>query len=266
VNSSASVRKSNFFSEKLKGIGLRKAEVESRSDEAKAIGFRESESSRFIGRVEKGLEMQEALDDDGSLAAELEALKVRERELATQISAAEVDRRKKRALERVASFAGKLLPSLDAERPNDPIELSTTDLTLRVKGAEREDILWEIGSGANWLSYHVAISLGLQEFFIESRHNPVPSFLVYDQPSQVYFPRKLARPTTEEVDPRIADEDIEAVQKVFQTFAQVATALKSKLQILVLDHAGIDVWGQIPGVRLVEEWRDGRKLVPLEWL
>src|SRR5205814_1393556 len=149
------------YSEKLRGIGLRRTEVESRSEEARTIGFRETEASRFIGRVEKGLEMQEALDDDGTLARELEALRDRERELAVLISAGEVERRKKRALERIASFAAKLLPFLDAERPNDPLELSITDLTLRVKGVEREDFLWEIGNGANWLSYHVAVSLGL---------------------------------------------------------------------------------------------------------
>jgi hypothetical protein len=106
----------------------------------------------------------------------------------------------------------------------------------------------------------------LQHFFIESAQNPVPSFLVYDQPSQVYFPRKLARPTTPDDDPAIEDEDIEAVQKVFRTFTQVTTALKQRLQILVLDHAGTNVWGDIPGVHRVEEWRDGRKLIPPEWL
>ena len=255
-----------LYSEKLRGIGLRRTEVESRSEEARAIGFRETEASRFIGRVEKGLEMQEALDDDGTLARELEVLRDRERELALLISAGEVERRKKRALERIASFAAKLLPFLDAERPNDPLELSITDLTLRVKGVDREDFLWEIGSGANWLSYHVAVSLGLQQFFIESTRNPVPSFLVYDQPSQVYFPRKLARPEATDDDPAIEDEDIEAVQKVFRTLAQVTTALKQKLQVLVLDHAGGNVWGTIPGTHLVEEWRDGRKLVPQDWL
>ncbi|MGA7498539.1 MAG: DUF3732 domain-containing protein [Isosphaeraceae bacterium] len=65
---------------------------------------------------------------------------------------------------------------------------------------------------------------------------------------------------------KAAKERIEAVQKVFRTFAQVTTALKQKLQVLVLDHAGVNVWGTIPGTHLVEEWRDGRKLVPQDWL
>jgi len=39
-----------------------------------------------------------------------------------------------------------------------------------------------------------------------------------------------------------------------------------RLQVLVLDHAGPDVWSGLQGVHLVEEWRGGKKLVPTEWL
>ena len=39
--------------DKLKGINLRKSEVESRSEEARASGLRSSEISRFLGRIEK---------------------------------------------------------------------------------------------------------------------------------------------------------------------------------------------------------------------
>jgi hypothetical protein len=251
--------------EKLRGVSLRKSEVESRSEEVKQIGFREAEASRFLGRVEKSLELQQALQDDGTLASELASLRSRERELADTVATGTIENKKRRALEKVALFAGRLLPDLDAERPLDPIELSITDLTITVKGAEREDYLWEIGSGANWLSYHVAVSLGLQQFFIDSNHSPIPSFLVYDQPSQVYFPRKLAR-STPSSEPVIQDEDIEAVRMVFKTVANAAAATKDKLQVLVLDHAGSDVWGEVPGIHLVEEWREGRKLVPTDWL
>src|SRR5690606_29507957 len=107
----------------------------------------------------------------------------------------------------------------------------------RVTGPSgRPDFLWEIGSGANWLSYHVASILGLQELFLSQKGNPVPSLLVLDQPSQVYFPRKLAGARTQATpDPALADEDVAAVQKVFVTLAAATKATK-RLQILVLDH------------------------------
>jgi hypothetical protein len=86
-------------------------------------------------------------------------------------------------------MAATIIPLLDAEWPNAPIEILPDDLTIRVIHADRSDYLWEIGSGANWLAYHVAVTLALQRFFLEQPQHPVPGLLIYDQPSQVYFPR-----------------------------------------------------------------------------
>jgi len=197
----------------------------------------------------------------------MEELKQRQRELAKTAQKPGIESRKKRALERVSQFAGRLLPDLDSERPDDPIELSITDLTIRIKGTAREDYLFEVGSGANWLAYHVSVSLALQQLFLADQPNPVPGFLVYDQPSQVYFPRRLAGVRrNDEDDPRLQDEDITAVQKVFQVIAKVVAASDDKLQVIILDHAGADVWGAIPKVTVVEEWRDGKTLIPMDWL
>ncbi len=253
--------------ERLRGIAIRKAEVESRSEAVRTASYREQEISRFSGRIERALEMQKALGQDGVLAAEVDELKKRAQALEKLISRAGLAARQKRALDKVAMFAGRILPDLDTERPDDPIELSITDLSVKVKGTSREDYLWEIGSGANWLSYHVAVSLALQQFFIDSPPSPVPGFLVYDQPSQVYFPRRLARPEkAEEHEPEWQDEDVDAVRKVIAVLMKAVTGSKGRLQVLVLDHAGPDVWSGLQGVHLVEVWRGGKKLVPTEWL
>ncbi len=254
--------------DKLQGIALRKTEASTRSEQVKQARFKQSQISRFLGRIEKGLEMHLAARQSGALAEEVEELRRREAQLSKIISKEGLHGRRKRALDKVSLLAGRLLPGLDAERPNDPLELSLTDLTIKVKGEHREDYLWEIGSGANWLSYHVAVSLALQQFFLESAPSPVPSLLVFDQPSQVYFPRRLAAAKSgdAELDPALRDEDIEAVRKVFATIASVVLQTSGALQTLVLDHAGPDVWGDIAGVHLVEEWRLGNKLIPDEWL
>lgn len=258
----------SLCTERMKGIALRKREVVARSQAGREAQFRQSEISRFIGRIERGLEMQRALGIDSELADEVSDLKRREQQLARSISREGLAERRKRALEKIAMFSGRLLPGLDAERPNDPIELSLTDLTIKVKGPTRDDFLWEIGSGANWLSYHVALSLALQQFFMQNSPSPVPSFLVYDQPSQVYFPRRLAgrRSVESDEEPMLEDEDIEAVRKVIATIAKVVLTPPLGLQTLILDHAGPEIWEGIEGVHFVEEWRQGRKLVPTEWI
>jgi Protein of unknown function (DUF3732) len=257
----------NLAVERLKGVAARRAEVERRSTTAREASYRAKEVSRFLGKLDRAVEMQQVLGADGNLQDEIDALRRRHKQLSDTVSRAGIEARRRRALERVAGFAGRILPQLDAERPNDPIELSITDLTIKVKGRSREDYLWEIGSGANWLAYHLALSLSLQQFFLEDRPSPVPGILVYDQPSQVYFPRRLAGGrSSEEDDPQLQDEDIEAVKKVFIMLVSAVASANGQLQVIVLDHASESVWGDVAGIHHVEEWRGGKKLVPNEWI
>ena len=56
-----------------------------------------------------------------------------------------------------------------------------------------------------------------------------------------------------------------ALQKAFHALSDSLTRAKRKLQIIVLDHAAETVWGKIAGVNPVEDWRNGKKLVPQDW-
>ena len=254
-------------SEKLRGIRIRITALEQRSEEAKQRQYDSLKVSRFIGNLEQSLLTYAQLGADSELDAEVTELRQEVARLESEIAQGEIKAKTKRALQMVSLNAEKLMPSLDSERPNDPITLSIDDLTIKVEGIDREDYLWEIGSGSNWLSYHIAVTLGLHQFFMNLKVSPVPGFIVYDQPSQVYFPKRLAaREGEEELDPALKDEDIDAVQKVFSTLSAVAGRSKGALQIIVLDHAAENVWGGLEYVHLVEEWREGRKLVPLNWM
>jgi hypothetical protein len=186
--------------------------------------------------------------------------------LEAEVSAGRVKAREGSSLNTVAANAARILPLLDVERPEAAISLSTTDLTIKVHGVGRDDYLWELGSGSNWLSYHVATTLALQQFFLALRHSPVPSVLFYDQPSQVYFPTRVAGPASAENDPGFTDEDVQATAKTYSAVDSVVGGAKDRLQVIVLDHAGSAVWGNLPHVHLVEEWRGkGGKLIPEEW-
>jgi hypothetical protein len=147
------------------------------------------------------------------------------------------------------------------QRPNDPVLLQINDLTIKVIGNNREDYLWEIGSGSNHLSYHIAVTLGLHQFFLQLEQSPIPSFIIYDQPSQAYFPQQLK----EEQDFDLRDEDLQAVRKIFSTIASVIQSADGKLQVIVFEHAGSEAWGNIPEVVLVADWHKGEKLIPEEW-
>jgi hypothetical protein len=64
--------------------------------------------------------------------------------------------------------------------------------------------------------------------FLSLPANPVPGFLVYDQPSQVYFPRRLVerRDSRTAQEPAYCDEDVIAVHEAFAVLAEVAAEAK----------------------------------------
>ncbi|MCL6606133.1 MAG: DUF3732 domain-containing protein [Paenibacillus sp.] len=252
--------------EKLNAIRIRRKSLEQKSSQVRIRQYEVLKISRFIGNIETALNTYDQIGRDSDLINEIDSLKERVSVLSQNVSESQIEGRKKRALEIVSSNASRLLPKLDVERPDDPIYLSEHNLSIYVKGLDREDYLWEIGSGSNWLSYHVAMTLGLQQFFLNLTDNPIPSFVVFDQPSQVYFPKRLAASGSEPEDLEFKDEDVEAVRKVFEVFSYVVNKCGGKLQIIVLDHAPETVWGGIEDIHLVDEWRNGKKLIPTEWL
>jgi hypothetical protein len=255
------------YTDQLQAVRLRRRRLEERSKSVGENAWKRSSVDRFLGRAEQALSMFEFPVVDDDIKDNVEKLRIRFAELRAELSEAGIKKRIQVALSRISTFMSRVLPFLDAERPNDPVELNIDDLTIRVTGSTgRSDYLWEIGSGANWLSYHVASTLALQELFREQSANPVPGILVYDQPSQVYFPQTLARKPVAGDDPQLKDEDVTAVRKVFEVFGEAVNKAQGGLQVIVLDHAGHDVWSGVQDIHLVEEWRNGHALVPSEWL
>lgn len=257
----------NATTERLRSVQIRKRALSGRSKEASERQFAAKKAERFVGNLEAALDLHRRLGSDSGLTEEVAKLRELVRTLEAELREQDIETRKRRALDAVNIRAGRLLPFLDVENADDPISLEINDLTIKVRGTDRDDYLSEIGSGSNWLSYHLAMLLALHQFYLAQPHSPVPGFLVVDQPSQVYFPKNLVpRLDEEEQDLRLRDEDIDAVRKVFETLGKVVLKAQGKLQVIVLDHAGRDVWGEIPGVVGLKEWRDGIKLVPMKWL
>jgi Protein of unknown function (DUF3732) len=240
--------------------------LEGQSDEARKVTTRGEEIARFQGRLQEALRLYDAADTSSELNQEISTLRAEVDRLAKLVSEHEIGRKLENALNTIQDISGRLIPQLDGEWPDAPIRLVIQDLTVRVIRDTRDDFLWEIGSGANWLAYHIALSLALQGYFLRLPQHPVPALLVYDQPSQVYFPaRRAGRSTADELDPTWENEDVIAVRKVFTLFNDIVKKTAGRLQIIVLDHADEEVWGGLENVHPVEEWR-GKGLVPRAWL
>lgn len=238
--------------------------LEQKSEEVKGVLFQQDRVERFIGGLQQALVSLDRTQEGSELVYELDRLRDRVDELRKVYSEREVERKTFNALQIIQNMASNILPLLDAEWPEAPIQLLLDDLTIKVVHPDRSDYLWEIGSGANWLAYHIAVTLALHRFFLVG-HHPVPGLIVYDQPSQVYFPRGFAD-DADSATGRGRDKDIAAVRSVFEAIGKEVVRSAGRLQVIILDHAAADVWGGITSVSLTEEWRDDVKLVPISWL
>jgi Protein of unknown function (DUF3732) len=252
------------LAERLAGVRRQKRTLTQGSTEAQQRQFGSLSAAHFLGQLSQALSLYDEVTDDGELAAEIVALKERAQLLSGRIDLDRVERLKETALDHISGHIARFMPSLDNDHPNDPARLMINDLTIRISETDGDSFLWNVGSGSNWLSYHLSTMLALQTFFLSQRRSPVPGLLVFDQPSQAYFPEKLLRGVVQEA-PRWTDEDSRAVRKAFELFGRVVGDLKGELQIIVLDHAPEPVWGHLPNVSLAENWRTGRKLVPDDW-
>ena len=238
--------------------------LERRSAEVRAATYRSDRIERFLGRLEQVIQLYESTGENAELPGEIDGMRNLLAEQRRIYSEAHVRQKQAAALKIVENYSASIIPSLDAEWPNAPVEISVDDLTIKVVHLDRSDYLWEIGSGANWLAYHVAVMLALQRFFLSDVGHSVPGLLVFDQPSQVYFPSGFEGDHVSDR-ARSRDEDINAIRAVFEVLGAEVMRAGGRLQVIVLDHAGPDVWGEIEGVTRIQDWRGDDKLVPVEW-
>ncbi|WP_095113011.1 DUF3732 domain-containing protein [Pseudomonas sp. Irchel 3H7] len=157
--------------------------------------------------------------------------------------------------------------------PGSQIYLDRKELTLRFESEDKRDYLWEIGSGANWMGYHIATFLGIHEYLSKEENRKLPpfSFIVIDQPSQVYFPSNTSgvNALDENFDAinQARPADVIATRRIFEVLAEGLKRAGHFVQIIVLEHAGPDIWGDIDDTVSVEAWeRKGDGLIPAHWI
>lgn len=92
--------------------------------------------------------------------------------------------------------------------------------------------LSDMGSGANWLAFHLSASIGMLQLFSSFKSAVVPAFVFLDQPSQVYFPDTYNKDNI----------DRKNVENIYRAIIRELHAIKanseSEAQVIVLDHAG----------------------------
>jgi len=222
----------------------------------------------FLGHLKASKERFESLDDGGEYQKEIASLEKEYSSLSKLVDYKGVQRRVDIATAKISQGILNHLKTLDVESKYRKIapKFSVKDLNISVlSNDDNWHFLAEVGSASNWISFHLALMCSLQEYFLEQNTSCVPSFVIFDQPSQVYFPKIKRDDENIENDPQYEDEDVVAVKSMFKTLAKSVLDNEGAWQCIILDHAESSIYGDIEGVYEVEEWRDGKKLIPEEW-
>ena len=224
----------------------------------------------FVGRVQQALENVSASSNVDELRRQMQQLTGRITRLRRELDPKAQGDRIRAALDKVSAGTAGYAGLLQLEHATENVKLNLRELTLQFSPLSgRTDFLWEVGSGQNWVGYHVAGMLALHEHFLSMNENPVANFLVIDQPSQVYFPE--AWPSLEQAPetPGKHDRspDIEGVHRIFSALSRFLDTVSLQFQIIVTEHAGSITWRGIPHVHLVGNWREGHDefLIPATW-
>jgi hypothetical protein len=216
------------------------------------------DKARVIGRIAALLDGVRPSESEADLTPMIETAKRKVETLEAAVNADDIAQRLDTYLNLISKQMSTFAESLDLEHSGSELRLDIKKLTVVADTLDGPIPLSRMGSGENWVGYHVLTYLALHWWF-RKRNRPVPATLIFDQPSQAHYPAE--RDQEGSLDP-LDDKDRHAVQALFELMYRACQEIEG-LQLIVLDHAHLaDDWFE---ASIVEEWRRNRFLVPPAW-
>lgn len=228
----------------------------------------------LIGRLQALLINYAENNNEDELGKEIVELRKRIQELDNYFLGKEKLNKSNEVFKEISDLISFYASKFELEKPGT-ISLDAKDLTLSFMNKGRKEYLWEVGSGSNWMGYHISTFLGLHQYFSKEEldKNPVLSFLVIDQPSQVYFPTAVSGINQLDDYDDIENlkaargDDILATRRIFEMLNLGLKKSSYQYQIIVLEHADQSIWGDVDGTYEVANWKNKDEgLIPQSWL
>ena len=169
---------------------------------------------------------------------EIEDVKEKIKRLEEKIKGYDVEKKMLKAESFLSENMNRLSLTLDFEEEYRPIDLKfgltdgSFDISLHQAGNGNVR-LYEMGSGANWVSCHIALFLSFLHYFASQENSPMPLIMFFDQPSQVYFPQEKDKND-------VNQPDLLAVNNMYKTIFDEINLIGWETgvlpQIIIVDH------------------------------
>lgn len=215
---------------------------------------------KTIGKISLFLESFKAVEEDKTLKTKIDLLQIEIAALEKVVGSDEKEERLNSILNQINNQMTNWSKNLDLEHQDAPIRFDIKKLTIFADTPTKSIPLNQMGSGANWVAYHLLIHFALHKHFVKA-DRPVPRFLILDQPSQAYYPPDKDK----ELKGKLATSTDETAVKQMYDFIFLATKeLAPHFQVIITDHAKLN-YPEFADC-ITEEWRNGKKLIPGEWI
>lgn len=250
--------------EKIRSVWRQIKTIEEKFISSKSLVSKREKVNYAKARIALYVEMSssgifETVDGD------IKELKEKIEKLEEKIKGFDVDKKMSKAESFLSNNMNRLSLTLDFEEEYKPIDLNfgLTDGSFDIyqHQASNDNIyLYEMGSGANWVSCHIALFLSFLHYFAAQENSPMPLVMFFDQPSQVYFPQDADKSD-------ITQADLMAVNKMYKTIFDEINYIGKDTgilpQIIIVDHVDGD------NLECKEEfndyircnWRNGKALI-----
>ena len=213
----------------------------------------------YLGKLADFLEIVQPDEDSEDAVEEIDELRLLIESVRQRLNSDETVSRMETFLNFISQRMTEYSEELELEHSGSALRLDMKRLTVVADTEDGPIPLNRMGSGENWVSYHVLAHLALHWWF-RRRRRPVPGFLILDQPTQAYYPPDRIEGGLDQIE---KDADRRAVQALFRLMHQACEGILEPFQLIVLDHAHLDDdWFE---ECIVEEWRGENALVPLAW-
>lgn len=228
------------------------------------MGARNNARARVVGRISLFLETLVPDEEISKLESEHFRLEQKVKDLEERIGTDDSNERLRSILNIISVQATQYIQDFKAEFRDFPARIDLTNITLVFDRPERPVPMSRTGGGENHLAYHLSALLALH-LFAAKNNRPIPSFLLIDQPTQVYFPSaQIYKEADGSIKKTEADADLAAVRHLFELLLKFAEEDAPGFQLIVTEHANLrEQWFQDS---LVEEpWNKPPALVPDDW-
>lgn len=235
------------------------AEFSTKKEYEKGLLLKGKTEANAQSLIERNKLLSKTPDDFSELEKDIAELKER-------LSGYNLKEKLQNAQVKLSDRMSDICDLLDFEEEFKPgkilFDLEKFTLKYNIRGKENI-LLSEMGSGSNWLAIHLSAFLGFLYLHSISESSKIPSILILDQPSQVYFP-KIYKELDEEVSDEVSkiDDNRVQVKNIFKVISEEITKIEKdcgyKPQVIVLEHADEEEFAQFIKYRWSKE---GKRLI-----